>query len=69
MLKTSFLENTMPKKNKGIVIVSKEEAFWINIVNHLKQDIEGAENTLKYQKNCLLMATAKLLKAKRLSKK
>ena len=55
----------MPKKNKGMVIVSKEESYWTNVLKHLKQDIEGAENTLKYQKACLRMAEEKLEETKK----
>ena len=55
MLKKSYLENTM-SKNKGMVIVSKEVAYWTNIVKNLKNAIDIDEKALRWNKACLDLA-------------
>ncbi len=50
----------MKKVNKGIVVVSKDVAYWTNVVKNLKNDIVNDEKTLKYNKACLVMAEGHL---------
>ena len=50
-------------KNKGMVIVSKEVAYWTNIVKNLKNAIDIDEKALRWNKLCLDMAEKQLKQA------
>jgi len=50
-------------KNKGMVIVSKDVAYWKNIVDNLKKAIQVDEDALRWNKLCLNMADGNLKKA------
>jgi len=50
----------MAKKNKGIVIVSQDVAYWTNVVKNLTTEISNTEKALKYSRACLVMSEEKL---------
>lgn len=51
------------KKNKlGLVVATKEYAFWDNTIRETKATIQAFEYKLKFEKAVLVMATAKLLR-------
>jgi len=50
-------------KNKGMVIASKEVAYWTNIVKNLKNAIDIDEKALRWNKLCLDMAEDYLKRA------
>ena len=50
------------KSNLGIVVGTKEYAYWKNVVDNLKIEVENLEKSLKYAKFCLVNSTSKLLR-------
>ena len=52
----------MSKKNKdiGLVVATKEEAYWINVKEKCEQEVFTFENALKFQKAVLVMVENKL---------
>ena len=54
---------TLKKNKPGIVIVSKDFAFWTKIVTNLKSEIEASEKDLKYNRACLVMSEGELKNA------
>lgn len=53
----------MAKNKESIVIVSKDVAYWTNVVKNLKKEAVNYEGLLKYNKACLVMSEEKLKKA------
>ncbi len=52
-----------PKSEPGIVIVSKDFAYWNKIVENLKRDINSEEDSVRYLKACLVMSEGELKNA------
>lgn len=53
----------MAKNKESIVIVSKDVAYWTNVVKNLKNEISNNEKALKYSRACLVMSEEKLSRA------
>lgn len=52
-------------KELGLVVKSKEAAYWTRIVDNLKKGIESSEDELMYTRKCLEMAQKELKRAKK----
>ncbi len=52
----------MTKNKLGLVVATKEYAYWNEIVDSLKIKVKDTEKALKWEKFCLVNATAKLLR-------
>ena len=53
----------------GLVVKSKEEAFWISTIKETEQTIEAFENKLKFEKAVLQMCLLKLKRAELFGKR
>ena len=63
MQKKPYQESSMSKNNKlGLVVGTKDYAFWKNTIDETKVTIQAFEYKLKFEKAVLVMATAKLLR-------
>lgn len=54
----------MIPKDLGVKIISKEEKYWVDILDNIKVQIEQGENVLKFNKACLEMVQQNIDKVK-----
>ena len=58
----------LKKSDGGIVIATKEEAFWLKVKQETQLQIEGLERGLKFNRAVMFMILRKLAEEKRRSK-